>query len=166
MELGFSLGPNEFIPYDTAMDSLLLEPLYPIHQERQPGNHGFTDLAIGVDTDGFYQVLDLLYTMFGVENFNAEIQGRQLIASIRNGRYSIPSNAPQEALQVLRSSITAGKVDAATNTHWSFTHGERAFLLSLDEEVYSALKEQAAAKGLTFKEWAEELLEGELKHSR
>lgn len=54
---------------------------------------------------------------------------------------------------------------AVTDTLWSFTRSERTSQLVLEEEVYNVLKGQAAVRGLTFKDWAEEMLE-EVKHSQ
>lgn len=156
-EFGFYLDDRDFLPYLSALRSLDLEPRYAIHQERQGAQKGFTDLTVSLGKKAFYQILDALYAVCGVENFNAEVRNGHLIASIRNGAYAVNEVASLAALSVLQRAITTGKVER-DESHWVFSRSDRTVQLTFTEEVYAELERLAEAEGLLFKDWAQEVL--------
>lgn len=156
-EFGFSLDDHEFLPYLEALRSNDLEARYGIHQERQNGQQGFTDLTVSTGKKAFYQVLDGLYAVCGVENFNAEIRSGHLVASIRNGRYPVNEFATAAAFRALQAAITSGKAERVDD-YWVFARSDRTVQLNFEEAVYEELKGIAEAEGLSFKEWAEWVL--------
>lgn len=157
-EFGFYLDDHLFLPYLEALRSQDLEPRYGIHQERQDGQQGFTDLSVSTGKKAFYQILDALYAICGVENFNAEIRNGKLVASIRNGRYPVSGMATAEAFRALRAAITSGKVERVDD-NWVFSRSDRTVQLNFEEAVYEELEEIAAAEGLSFKDWAQRVLQ-------
>ena len=156
-ELGFFLDDQEFLPYLEALRSYDLEPRYSIHQQKQEAQQGFTDLVVPTGKKAFYRILDVLYALFGVENFNAEVRNGQLIASIRNGQYPVNDWATKEVLRSLRSYIQSGKVVSERN-NWIFSRSDRVVQLAFEEEIYEELEERAGTEGLSFKEWAHQVL--------
>ena len=157
-EFGFYLNDSDFLPYLMALRSLDLEPRYAIHQERQGAQKGFTDLVVPLGKKAFYQILDALYAVCGVENFNAEVRNGHLVASIRNGAYAVNEFASSTALSVLQRAITSGKVES-DGSHWVFSRSDRTVQLTFTEEVYEELAELAESEGFSFKEWAQLVLE-------
>lgn len=156
-ELGFFLDDQEFLPYLLALRSHDLEPRYAIHQEKQEAQQGFTDLVVPNGKKAFYRILDVLYAVCGVENFNAEVRNGQLVASIRNGRYPVNEFVPKDALRILRNYIQSGKVGSEEN-HWIFSRSDRTIQLAFDEDVYKELVEFAETEGLSFHEWVQRAL--------
>lgn len=156
-ELGFFLDDNEFLPYLEALRSYDLEPRYTIHQQKQETQQGFTDLVVPTGKKAFYRILDALYAVCGVENFIAEVRNGQLVASIRNGRYSLNEFVAKDALRILRSYIQSGKV-ASEGSHWIFSRSNRTVQLVFEEDVYEELMGLAEAEGLSLQEWAMRVL--------
>ena len=156
-ELGFFLDDNDFLPYIEALRSYDLEPRYEIHQEKQEAQKGFTDLVVPTGKKAFYRILDLLYAVCGVENFNAEIRNGQLVASIRNGQYPVNELAAKDALRILRTYIQSGKV-VKEETNWIFSRSDQVVQLAFEEDVYEELKRLAEAEGLSLIEWAQQVL--------
>lgn len=159
-ELGFFLDDHEFLPYLEALRSHDLEPRYAIHQQKQEAQQGFTDLVVPTRKKAFYRILDVLYAVCGVENFNAEVRNGQLVASIRNGQYPLNEFVAKDAIRILRNYIQSGKV-ANEGTGWIFSRSNRTVQLIFEEEVYEELEKLAQTKGLAFKEWAQQILEEE-----
>lgn len=157
-EFGFYLDDHDFLPYLEALRSHDLEPRFGIHQERQNGQQGFTDLTVSTGKKAFYQILDALYAICGVENFNAEIRNGHLVASIRNGRYPVNAFATGAAFRALQAAITSGKVEK-TEEYWVFARSDRTVQLNFEEAVYEELGRMAAAEGLSFKDWVRLVLE-------
>ncbi|QFG00378.1 hypothetical protein PB01_17080 [Psychrobacillus glaciei] len=56
---------DEFLSYIQAIRTFDIEPQYGIHQPKQKGQLGFTDLLVPTGRKVFYQVLDLLYRYVG-----------------------------------------------------------------------------------------------------
>ncbi|MBD8015047.1 helix-turn-helix domain-containing protein [Planococcus wigleyi] len=152
-ELGFFLDDNDFLLYLEALRSYDLEPRYAIHQEKQEVQQGFTDLVVPTGKKAFYRILDVLYAVCGVENFNAEVRNGQLVASIRNGQYPLNEFVAKDALRILRNYIQSGKVVSEGN-HWIFSRSDRTVQLVFKEEVYEELVGLAEAEGLSVQEWA------------
>lgn len=152
-ELGFFLDDHDFLPYLEALRSHDLEPRYTIHQEKQEAQQGFTDLAVPTGKKAFYRILDALYAVCGVENFNAEIRNGQLVASIRNGQYPLNEFVAKDAIRILRNYIQSGKVVSEENS-WIFSRSDRTFQLVFEEEVYEELVGLAEKEGLSLQEWA------------
>ena len=161
-ELGFFLEEEEFLPYLEALRSHDVEPRYSIHQQRQESHQGFTDVIVSAKRKAFYQILDVLYAVCGIENFNAEIRAGQLIVSIRNGQYPVNGFATKEALRILQRHIKSGKVESESN-NWIFSRSDRVVQLTFEEEVYEELKLLAEAEGLAFPEWALRVLDEKKK---
>lgn len=157
-EFGFYLDDHDFLPYLEALRSHDLEPRFGIHQERQSGQQGFTDLTVSTGKKSFYQILDFLYAVCGVENFNAEIRNGKLVASIRNGRYPMNAFAAEEAFRALRAALTSGKVERVDD-FWVFARSDRTVQLNFEEAVYEELEGIAETEGLSFKDWALRVLE-------
>lgn len=157
-EIGFYMDDQVFLPYLEALRSHDLEPRYGIHQERQSGQQGFTDLTVSTGKKAFYQILDGLYAVCGIENFNAEIRDGKLVASIRNGQYPVNGFASNEAFQALQEAITSGKVERVDD-YWVFSCSERVVQLRFEEAVYEELRGIAAAEGLSVKDWAQRVLQ-------
>lgn len=158
-ELGFFLDDQEFLSYLEALRSHDLEPRYSIHQQKQEAQQGFTDLVVPTGKKAFYQILDALYAVCGVENFNAEVRNGQLVASIRNGHYPLNEFVAKDALRILRTYIQSGKV-ASEGTDWIFNRSDRTVQLVFEKDVYEELEGLAEAEGLSFQEWAMRVLEG------
>lgn len=157
-EMGFYLEDEEFLPYIEALRFHDVEPRYSIHQPRQESVQGFTDVVVSTKRKAFYQLLDVLYAVCGVENFNAEIRGGQLMASIRNGVYSVNNFAMKEALNILQRHVQSGKVVSEEN-HLIFSRSDRTVQLVFEERVFKKLEEIAKVEGLSFIEWAHQNLE-------
>ncbi|RLQ84882.1 helix-turn-helix domain-containing protein [Planomicrobium sp. Y74] len=156
-ELGFFLDDQEFLPYLEALRSHDLEPRYAIHQQKQEAQQGFTDLVVPTGKKAFYRILDALYAVCGVENFNAEVRHGQLVASIRNGRYPVNEFVAKDVLRILRNYIQAGKL-ASEENNWIFSRSNRTVQLVFEEEVYEELVGLAAAEGLSFQKWVHQTL--------
>ena len=156
-ELGFFLDDHEFLPYLEALRSHDLEQRYSIHQQKKEVQQGFTDLVVPTGRKAFYRILDVLYAVCGVENFNAEVRNGQLIASIRNGRYPVNEFVVKDALRIFRNYIHSGKV-ASEENNWIFSRSNRTVQLVLEEEVYEELEGLAEAEGLSLQEWAMRVL--------
>lgn len=156
-EFGFFLDDHEFLPYLEALRSHDLEPKYSIHQEKQEAQQGFTDLVVPTGKKAFYRILDVLYAVCGVENFNAEVRNGQLVASIRNGQYTVNEFVAKDTLRILQNYIQSGKV-AIEENNWIFSRSDRTVQLVLEEEVYEKLEGLAVAEGLSFQEWAMRVL--------
>ncbi|MGE6415573.1 helix-turn-helix domain-containing protein [Planococcus kocurii] len=161
-ELGFFLDDHEFLPYLEALRSHDLEPRYAIHQEKQEAQQGFTDLAVPTGKKAFYRILDALYAVCGVENFNAEFRNGQLVASIRNGQYPLNEFVAKDAIRIFQNYIQSGKVVSEGN-HWIFSRSDRTVQLVFEEDVYEELVGHAEAEGLAFQEWARQVLIGARK---
>lgn len=157
-ELGFFLDDHEFLPYLEALRSHDLEQRYSIHQQKKEVQQGFTDLVVPTGRKAFYRILDVLYAVCGVENFNAEVRNGQLVASIRNGQYPLNEFVAKDALRIFRNYIQSGKVVSEGN-HWIFSRSDRTVQLVLEEEVYEELEGLAAVKGLSFQEWMQLIME-------
>jgi len=160
--LGFFLDDHDFLPYLEALRSHDLEPRYSIHQEKQEAQQGFTDLVVPTGRKAFYRILDLLYTVCGVENFNAEVRNGQLVASIRNGRYHVDDFVVKDTLRILRTYIQSGKV-VSEGTNWIFSRSDRTVQLVLEEEVYKEFKLLAEAEDIALNEWAQQVLKEKYK---
>lgn len=152
-ELGFFLDDQEFLPYLEALRSHDMEPRYAIHQEKQEVQQGFTDLVVPTGRKAFYRILDALYAVCGVENFNAEVRNGQLVASIRNGQYPVNEFVAKDALRILRTYIQSGKVTSEEN-NWIFSRSDRTVQLVFEEDVYEELMGLAEKEGLSLQEWA------------
>lgn len=157
-ESGFYLDDHEFIPYVEALRSYDLEPRYGLHQKRQEGQLGFTDLVVPTGKKAFYQILDVLYAVCGVENFNAEVRNGQLVASIRNGQYALNEFVAKDALRIMRTYIQSGKVMSEGN-HWIFSRSDRTVQLAFEEEIYEELEKLAEAEGLSLQDWVKKVLD-------
>lgn len=164
-EIGFYLDHQVFLPYLEALRSYDLEPRYGLHQERQITQLGFTDLTVSTGKKAFYQILDVLYAVCGVENFNAEIRDGKLVASIRNGRYPVNGFATDEAFRVLQAAIISGKVES-NGGYWVFARSDRTVQLVFEEAVYEELQGIAEAEGLSVKDWAQRVLIEKREHLR
>ncbi|RAZ73456.1 helix-turn-helix domain-containing protein [Planococcus halotolerans] len=156
-ELGFFLDDHEFLPYLEALRSHDLEPRYAIHRQKQEAQQGFTDLFVPTGKKAFYRILDALYAVCGVENFNAEIRNGQLVASIRNGQYPLNEFVAKDAIRILRNYIQSGKV-ASEEDKWIFSRSDRTVQLIFEEEVYEELLGLASTRGLSLQEWAQQIL--------
>lgn len=161
-ELGFFLDDHEFLPYLEALRSHDLESRYAIHQQKQEAQQGFTDLVVPTGKKAFYRILDALYAICGVENFNAEVWNGQLVASIRNGQYPVNEFVAKDALRILRTYIQSGKV-ISEGTDWVFSRSDRTIHLVLEEKVYEELNLLAEAEGLAFPDWALRVLDEKKK---
>lgn len=157
-EVGFFLDSNKFLPYLEAFNSYELEPCYTIHQKRQGAYHGFTDIMVPIEKKVFYLILDALYAVCGVENFNAEIQGGKLFASIRNGNYVVNEFATKTALAALQTCTETGEIESKGG-YWIFIPSTRKIQLQFEEAVYKELKGIAETKGLSLVKWATQVLE-------
>ncbi|MGB6409243.1 MAG: hypothetical protein WBF39_17340 [Planococcus donghaensis] len=162
-ELGFFLDDQEFLPYLEALRSHDLEPRYAIHRQKKEAQQGFTDLFVPTGRKAFYRILDVLYAVCGVENFNAEIRNGQLVASIRNGQYPLNEFVAKDALRIFRTYIQSGKVISEEN-NWIFSRNDRTIQLVFEEEVYEELAGLAAVEGLSFQEWAMRVLREKLNY--
>lgn len=156
-EVGFYLENEVFVPYVEALRSYDLEPRYSIHHSKITSSSSFTDLVIPMGKMAFYQLLDVLYAVCGVENFNAEVRDGFLFISIRNGSYPANSFATKEALALVNRHIESGTVKAAGDA-WIFMHNEKSLLISLEEQVYDDLKKVASHSNLSLKDWVQQLL--------
>lgn len=157
-ELGFFLDDHDFLPYLEALRSHDLEPRYAIHQQKHEAQQGFTDLVVPTGKKAFYRILDVLYAVCGVENFNAEVQNGQLIASIRNGQYPVNEFVAKDSLRILRNYLQSGKVISEGN-HWIFSRSDRTVQLVFEEAVFKELEELAEMEGLSFQELAHRAIE-------
>lgn len=157
-ELGFFLDDQEFLPYLEALRTHDLEPRYAIHRQKQEAQQGFTDLVVPTGKKAFYRILDALYAMCGVENFNAEIRNGQLIVSIRNGRYPVNEFVAKDAVRIMRTYIESGKIVSEGN-HWIFSRSDRAVQLVFEEDVFEDLVGLAEAEGLSLQDWVKKVLD-------
>lgn len=149
---GFVIGEEEFVPYLVALKNMDIEPLYPIHQPRNRTQSGFTDIEVPVGRKAFYQILDALYAICGVENFNAEIRTGKACFSVRNGRYPINAWATAEALTVIQEHIKSGEVEAVDGA-WHFNRTSMFVQLEFETEDYASIKQFAKEAGISPREW-------------
>lgn len=154
--VGFELKNGYFIPYVQAIRTLDIEPLYRIHRKKSEGQNGFTDIAVPIGKKAFYEILDFLYSNCGVENFNADIVGDQLVASVRNAEYrTIQTN--DDTLKLLQKYIINGKLEMR-NDHWIFGRTEKSVQVHMKPEDYLLFKQAAQDDKLSFKNWIENAL--------
>lgn len=147
-----------FLPYLEALRSHDLEPRYAFHQEKQEAQQGFTDLVVSTGKKAFYRILDALYAVCGLENFNAEAQYDQLVASIRNGQYALNEFVAKDVLRIMRTYIQSGKVMSKGN-HWIFSRSDRTVQLIFEEEIYEGLEKLAEAEDLSLQGWLKKVLD-------
>lgn len=154
--VGFELENGYFIPYVQAIRTLDIEPLYRLHRKKSEGQNGFTDITVPIGKKAFYEILDFLYSNCGVENFNAEIVGGKLVASIRNSEYrTIQTN--EKTLKLLRQYIVNGKLEMG-HDHWIFGRTEKSVQVHMNPEDYLLFKQEAKKDNLSFKNWIENAL--------
>jgi DNA-binding transcriptional MerR regulator/predicted HicB family RNase H-like nuclease len=156
--LGFTLENDEFIPYVDALRTMDIEPRYPIHQPKQGGQAGFTDITVPTGRKAFYQILDALYAICGVENFNAEIRAGQLSLSVRNGIYPVSDSVSAGSFSLIKRHIRSGKM-AKEDGYWVFSRSSKMVQLQFEEEVFTEMEAAAKKAGVSVKEWIYNLLE-------
>lgn len=155
-ELGFLLDSETFVPFTTAMKDFDIEPVYGIHKEKQINQQGFSDIIVPTGKKAFYQILDTIYNVCGVENFNADFRHGNIIISVRNGTY--PSDYSITALSVIQQYLELGDVEVSDGA-WHFRLTKKIIHLDIDAEDYPAFKAEAVKQRLSVKG----LLEGYLK---
>lgn len=149
---GFVIADEEFVPYFMALKKMDIEPLYPIHQPRNRTQNGFTDIEVPVGKKAFYQILDALYAICGVENFNAEIRTGKACLSVRNGIYPINEWATEEAMAVIKAHIKSGEVEKNDGA-WHFNRTSLFVQLEFETEEYASIKQFAKEAGISPREW-------------
>lgn len=155
-ELGFQLDSETFVPYTTAIKEFDIEPVYGIHKEKQNNQQSFSDIIVPTGKKAFYQILDTIYNVCGVENFNADFRHGKIIISVRNGTY--PSDYSITALSAIQQYLELGDVEVSDGA-WHFRLTKKIINLDLDAEDYPTFKAEAAKQRLSVKG----LLEGYLK---
>lgn len=156
--LGFAIGENEFMPYVDALKTLDIEPLYPIHQPRNRIQNGFTDIEVPIGKKAFYHILDALYTICGVENFNAEVRKGKACLSIRNGSYPLNKWATEEALAALKNHMKSGEIEV-TNGEWHFKRTSLFIQLEFETAEYASIKQLAKEAGISPRAWIHQAIE-------
>lgn len=154
--VGFQLENTDFISYIQALRTLDIEPLYRIHRKKAESQSGFTDIIVPTGKKAFYQILDFLYSNCGVENFNADIEGSQLVASIRNAEYRT-TQTNEETLKLVQQHIVSGKLEMRDD-HWVFSRTEKGVQVHMKPEDYLLFKEAARDENLSIKNWIENAL--------
>ena len=164
-ELGFQLDSETFVSYMEAIRSLDIEPRYSIHKDKQRAQLGFTDFTVPTGKKAFYQILDALYTVCGVENFNAYFQRGNLVIAVRNGQYA-SDYAPAAALQALKEYSVSGDIEVSEGV-WHFNKTVKTIQLEVPTRSYHAYKKEADKQKLSVKDWIHQVLqekERELKN--
>lgn len=161
-ELGFTLENDKFIPYNEAIKTLDIEPRYAIHQPKQRGQSGFTDIVVPTGKKAFYQILDTVFAVCGVENFNAEIRNGQLNISVRNGAYPINEFATADALSLLKKHIPSGSL-YKNEEDWIFSRTTKLVQLEIEIDRYRKIEEFAKNSNMSVKAWIHQLIEEKQK---
>lgn len=156
-EIGFQLDNGDFIGYVQALKNLDIEPRYTIHQPKQKGQLGFTDLLVPPGKKAFYQILDVLYSLCGVENFNADFENGKLSISIRNGTYPLDYDLTNGTVETLREYITSGDVEVAEGfVH--FSRANKTVQIQIDNLSYDVLNRAAKKMDLSLKEFLQNII--------
>ncbi|AQQ55392.1 MerR family DNA-binding transcriptional regulator [Planococcus lenghuensis] len=145
---GFRLPDEQVIPLAVAQQQYELQPKYTIHQPKQKGQNGFTDVVLPIGKPAFYRAVDALLSVCGVENFNAEQQGEELRLVVRNGLYAKNGFATDQALSDLQRHIQQGAVEDI-GTHWRFLRNEKNVTIQLPETLHTQLMQQADREGVS-----------------
>lgn len=154
-ELGFQLDNDIFISYMTAMRDFDIEPVYSIHKNKQLHYQGFSDIVVPTGKKAFYQILDTVYNVCGVENFNADFHQGELMISIRNGSY--PSDYSITSLETLQQYLVLGEVEVSDGA-WHFRLTKKVLQLQLDSEDYPVFQSEAAKQRISVKDLLETFL--------
>lgn len=162
--LGFTLDNDDFIPYVDALRTMDIEPRYPIHQPKQGAQSGFTDITVPTGRKAFYQILDALYAVCGVENFNAEIRAGRLNVSVRNGNYRINELMPAGSHTLMKRHIQSGSLELAED-NLVFSRNIKLVQLQFDEEAFKGMEAAAKMTGVSVKEWIYSVLEEKSKEN-
>lgn len=146
--LGFELKDG-FLPFKEAIEKYSLKPAYSIHQTQQEGKiaASFTDLIIPTQNNDFFEILDTLYSICGVENFNAEYIKERLFISIRNGNYSVTTEVGAAAKELIEQYIVFGHIMSEGN-HLSFTQSKSVIEIQLDSPTYEIFSNEARMANL------------------
>lgn len=151
-EPGFRLDSGDFIPYMSAVQTYDIEPLYGIHKKKIKNQQGFSDIEVPTGKKAFFQILDTLYNVCGIENFNADLQKGALVISVRNGSYIV--DYPAASLETVRRYLTSGTIEVIDGA-WNFQLTKRNVQLQIDSEDYALFKEEAVRLNVSVKELLE-----------
>lgn len=157
--IGFYLGNQKFLPYVEAEQKFNLTSAYPIHKPEQEkkGNSSFTDLIISTQAADFYEILDKLYSICGIENFNARIQNEKLFVSVINGDYIFETTELLDVADLLNQYVVFGKVTASEN-RLIFSRPQKVIEIQLDNDVYENLSKEAQIANTSLTGWIQTLL--------
>lgn|GEM_PF-3986151 len=114
-QVGFRLESGEFISYGIALRTLGVEPCYAIHQPLKKEGNQFITLELPMETKAFYQVVDILYSTCGVENYYVLIRNKQALFAVRNGDYQLAAGVTPEVVNELQASSVSGQVSVTKN---------------------------------------------------
>lgn len=161
-EMGFQLDSESFVPYMNAIQNFDLEPVYGIHKEKQLRHQGFSDITVPTGRKALYIIIDAIYNVCGIENFNADIHQGSLVISVRNGTYA--SNYPTDSLEVIKEYLENGDIEVSEGA-WHFKLTKKTIQIQVDSDdmpvfVAEAERQQTSVKDILenfVKEKAKEL---------
>lgn len=159
-EIGFQMDSENFVSYMNAIQNYDIEPIYGIHKEKQSNHQGFSDIIVPTGKKAFYLILDTIYNVCGIENFNADIHQGCLVISIRNSTYI--SDYPTDSLKIIKDYIEVGDVEVSDGA-WHFRLTKKLLQLQVDSEDYSVFKFEADKQRTSVKDLLEKYLKEKAK---
>lgn len=154
-ETGFQLDSENFISYVNAVQNYDLEPVYDIHKEKQYNHQGFSDIIVPTGRKAFYVIVDAIYNVCGVENFNADIHQGSLVISVRNGTYI--SDYPTNSLEVIKEYLEIGDIEVSDGA-WHFRLTKKTIQIQVDAEDMPIFTAEAERQRTSVKELLEKYL--------
>lgn len=158
MQLGFQLESGEFILYKKALRTMPVAPCYAIHQTLKKEGIKSITLELPVGTIAFYQVLDLLYSVCGIENFHVGILKGRALFGVRNGDYQSAKIITSEEIKSLQTSVVSGEVNVNKNL-LSFAPTTKVFEVKVKNELIEVLRKQAASKGMKLNDYLQQIIQ-------
>lgn len=161
-QLGFQLGNKEFILYSKALRTMRVEPCYAIHQPLKKEGNQFITLELPAETKAFYQIVDILYSTCGIENFYVLLRNKQAFFAVRNGDYPLAAGATLEGLKGLQASVVSGKASVSQNL-LCFSPTMKTFEVKVKSELVDILTKQADSAGMNLTDFLQQIIQEKAK---
>ncbi len=158
-KMGFYVDKNNFVTYVEANKKFNLIPKYSIHKSpiSHKKNKTFTDLVVPLTDKKFPLVLDTLYSVCGIENFNAKIHNNQIFASVRNGSYILPVKKLKNTVNLLNQYSIFGEIRGEED-QLVFSRSLQVVEIQLDKDTYEALNNVERKSRVSLDNWIQECI--------
>lgn len=157
-QVGFQVENEEFILYSKALRTMRVEPCYAIHHPLKKEGTQFITLELPVEIKAFYQVVDILYSTCGIENFYVVIRNHQAIFAVRNGDYQLAAGTTPEGVNDLQAYVVSGQVSVTKNL-LRFAPTTKTFEVKVKNELVDVLRKRAEREGMKLNDFLQQIIQ-------